>query len=81
MSAWQPIETAPIKPFDEANWYISHSPYLLLWTESGAVIGSYSFTTKKGKGRWRTWGGTIVPTHWMPLPAAPVAITKLEAKQ
>ena len=70
MSEWQPIETAPIRPFDADKWYMTASERLLLWCKLGPVIGSYSYT-RRGIGRWRDDHGKIVPTHWMPLPEAP----------
>jgi hypothetical protein len=66
---WQPIETAPIEEFRPAEWFTPHSPSLLLWTNY-PVVGNYGYT-KYGKGRWRSWQGTVNPTHWMPLPAPP----------
>lgn len=72
MSAWQTIETAPIQPFNEKEWYSSASPHVLLWTGYCCVIGRYSYT-QKGKGRWVCWRGNVTPTHWMPLPGAPGA--------
>lgn len=65
---WKKIETAPIQPFVKDRWYMD-GERVLLWN-NGVSIGSYSYTAK-GKGRWRNWGGTINPTHWMPLPEAP----------
>jgi hypothetical protein len=70
MMEWQPIETAPIKPFDKERWYVGGTR-LLLWTGYGACIGDYSYT-QTGKGRWRDHHSTITPTHWMPLPKPPV---------
>jgi hypothetical protein len=66
---WQPIETAPIKPFDAENWFMPHSPQFLLWI-GRPVIGNYSYT-KHGKGRWRDFVGNVDPSHWMPLPPPP----------
>jgi hypothetical protein len=68
---WQPIETATIKPFDKDNWYMPHSENVLLW-RSHACIGQYGYT-KQGKGRWRSGGFTVEPTHWMPLPDPPIS--------
>ena len=68
MSEWQPIETAPIQAFDPKEWFMS-GQRVLLW-HGGVSIGSYSYT-KRGKGRWQNWSGTINPTHWMPLPPPP----------
>lgn len=66
----QPIDTAPIKPFDEDNWYMSHSPHLLLWSGHSWVIGSHGYT-RKGKGKWIAYGRICNPTHWLPLPPPP----------
>jgi hypothetical protein len=68
---WQPIETAPIEPFDQKRWFMAHSERLLLYRVGGWVtIGTYNFT-EKGKGRWQHYLGNIEPTHWMPLPEPP----------
>jgi len=69
---WQPIETAPPYPFVAEKWF-QNGPRYLLW-DGFATIGSYGYT-QKGKGRWQGWRGTINPTYWQPLPAAPVART------
>lgn len=68
--AWQPIETAAIRPFVKADWYMRHSEELLLWV-GYPVIGHYSFT-KQGKGRWKAHGFVRKPTHWQPLPSPPI---------
>lgn len=71
--AWQPIETAPIKPFDKEHWYKAHSKTLLLGyaNNSRIYMGSYHFT-EKGKGRFLDHQGYVAkPTHWMPLPPPP----------
>lgn len=67
---WQPIETAPIKPFDPEKWYMPHSPSLLVWNGNHCVIARYSYT-RGGKGRWQDHHGNITPAHWMPLPSPP----------
>ena len=69
MSEWQPIETAPILPFNEEKWFMSHSPYLLLW-DGRCTIGVFGYT-KRGKSRWQDFRSNINPTHWMPLPEPP----------
>ena len=69
MSEWQPIETAPIEPFNKDKWFMAHSPRLLLW-KGHVVIGSYNYT-ERGKGRWQDNYGNCEPTHWMPLPDEP----------
>lgn len=72
MFEWEPIETAPIMPFNVDQWYMAHSPGLLLWNGNYCVIGSYHFT-KTGKGRWlRDANGRVIrATHWRPLPTGP----------
>lgn len=67
--AWQPIETVPEFPFVKETWYRS-GPSYLLWTHY-PVIGCYGYT-QRGKGRWQAYGRIIEPTHWMPLPDAPL---------
>ena len=68
MSDWQPIETCPPFPFNQAKWFMD-GPRYLLWIGQ-CTIGAYGYT-EKGKGRWRNYVGGITPTHWMPLPKAP----------
>ena len=68
---WEPIETAPVKPYDEATWFVS-GPAVLLWNGNWCEIGSYSYT-RKGSGRWRSMHGVVFATHWMPLPEPPNA--------
>lgn len=72
MSAWNPIETCPIKPFNQDDWFKPASDRVLLWNGFYEVIGSYGYTSR-GKGRWQDWHGITNPTHWMPLPGAPEA--------
>ena len=72
MSEWKPIETAPIEPFDAKRWYMTASPYVLVWCGHYVRIASYGYT-RRGKGRWQDYHGNIAPTHWMPLPEAPAA--------
>jgi hypothetical protein len=68
---WQPIETAPIRPFDAKNWFEAHSPRVLVVRGGNIHIATYDYT-KKGVGRWRTYlGNFFEPTHWMPLPPPP----------
>jgi hypothetical protein len=69
MAEWQPIETAPIEPFNKAKWFSSFSPRLLLWN-GYCQIGTYGFT-ERGKGRWTANGHVLNPTHWMALPDPP----------
>jgi len=66
---WQTIETAPIKRFNQGEWYSSHSNMLLLW-DGSVKVGCYIFA-EKGEGRWSNYVSTLFPTHWMPLPDAP----------
>lgn len=68
---WQPIETAQIKAFVEADWYKRATENLLLIHEGHVIVGSYSYT-KNGKGRWKSiMGHGITPTHWQLLPSPP----------
>ena len=71
---WQPIETAPIKPFDKEKWFFNARPDLLLYCKFGnfgtVTIGAFSYT-KGGKGRWTNHQENINHTHWMPLPEPP----------
>ena len=67
---WQPIETAPIAPFDKERWWDVFSPRLLLWNKHYFQIGVYRYT-KKGRGKWEADGRIATPTHWMPLPDPP----------
>ena len=62
---WQPIESAP-----------RDGTVVLVWTREGCQLASY-FTGQPGgwveKDAWYrlTEDTTGLPTHWMPLPAAP----------
>lgn len=68
---WQPIETAPIKPFDKEKWFSPSTPRVLVVVGSRVYIAQYSFTGK-GKGRWLGNHGQVCnPTHWMPIPEPP----------
>jgi hypothetical protein len=69
MTEWQPIETAPIEPFNKEKWFERHSPSLLVFANY-IQIASYGYT-ERGKGRWIGGLGVIAPTHWMPLPNKP----------
>lgn len=66
---WRPIETAPIPEFNRETWYQS-TPNMLVWARY-CEIAAFAYT-KAGKGRWRSRGGNIEPTHWMPLPEKPL---------
>jgi len=66
---WESIETAPIQPFNQKEWFKS-GERLLLWTGNYAVIGQYGYT-ERGIGRWQTSGRNFIPTHWQPLPTPP----------
>jgi hypothetical protein len=68
--AWQPIETAPIRPFDEEQWYRAATERLLLWCGSFAEVGQYRYHKSGKRGGW-TSGRKLNPTHWMPLPEVP----------
>lgn len=62
MSEWKPIQTAP------------ESTRILLWN---AAVGAYSSELIDGEWPLFIWNGMRgtwypKPSHWMPLPAAPV---------
>jgi hypothetical protein len=70
-SVWQPIETAPIRPFDADRWYASHSVSVLAWNGHYVCVASYHYT-QSGKGKWHSNGRVARElTHWMPLPEGP----------
>ncbi len=72
MSEWQPIETAPTKPFDPEKWFMEHSERMLVCRPGGyTTIASYNFT-ERGKGRWMDHTNRVtMPTLWQPLPPPP----------
>jgi len=70
-SGWMPIASCPEFPFEKDTWF-RDGPSYLLWTGSYCTIGAYGYT-QRGKGRWRSYHGTITPTHWMHLPVGPGA--------
>lgn len=72
---WMPIESAPIKAFEPENWFMANSPRVLIYP--GPHIAYYGYT-KKGGGRWRSYRGNEIATHWMPLPPPPEMPTKDE---
>ena len=59
---WQPIETAP-----------KDGTVILTWTD-GLGDGAYMPMAYNAAGGWSEyWGNSdLLPTHWMPLPPAPV---------
>lgn len=86
-NGWQPIETAPRGsgeggPHDTRDPAYIEPPTILLWTQEGQRVGYYDWYYHPGYGRgadpyespWRCaeGGQAYGPTHWMPLPAAPV---------
>jgi hypothetical protein len=75
LSKWQPIETAPIRPFSPKDWFCAHSPYVLAWNGNHVCIASYHYT-QKGKGKWHSDGRLVTGlTHWMPMPEGPTMET------
>lgn len=73
MSEWHLIATAPIEPFEKVPSYYRFEA--IVYPAYGAVLQAEYSYTMKGKGRWKTPRGTVLvpqPTHWMPLPAAPL---------
>jgi hypothetical protein len=90
---WQPIETAPRGsgedgPMDTRDPAYIEPPTLLLWTQDGPRVGYYDWYYHPGYGRgadphespWRCaeGGQAYGPTHWMPLPAAPITAAPAE---
>jgi hypothetical protein len=68
--SWQPIETAPVKPFDPDRWWEPGERVLLVINRC-VVIGRYEYT-KTGKGRWVVHGWPkMEPACWQPLPEPP----------
>jgi hypothetical protein len=68
---WQPIDTAP-----------KGGSYILLGNQYGQWIGMYREVNQSGFKPVNPWRSmmlnhdhmdvaTVIPTHWMPLPAAP----------
>lgn len=62
---WQPIETAPYDKTMVALLFVDGTGY------ARYGVGWYMPLTG-----WQGWNGDKSPTHWMPLPAAPVTITE-----
>lgn len=73
VQGWRSIESAPKEPLNGGKY---EGPMLLLYDEKEIFIGSY-FTEHDGA-RWIPRDGddpyfdTRNPTHWMPLPEAPM---------
>lgn len=67
---WQPIETAPrdgaLLLLACSNW--PHSE--VLGKPVPIKVGGY------WDGRWNVFGASWEPTHWMPLPAPPAALSQ-----
>ena len=61
-TAWQPIETAP-KDGTEVLLGHANSIWLDYWTMANELDGFWAMCDQ--------WEDPEVPTHWMPLPAAP----------
>lgn len=67
---WRPIETAPKERVGPAS-YEDHGPYLLLGLGKNMHVGCWHWHQNGKTGNWKTSGGVIFPTHWMPLPPPP----------
>ncbi len=69
---WQPIETAPIKPFGEVPSYYTFQAVIAHRVGERVCVSEGVFSyTRNGKHSWRTMFGVVKPTHWQPLPAPP----------
>jgi hypothetical protein len=68
---WQPIETAPRE--DEVFFWIvpKIADETYVNTSGQAIISNAAPYLHRGK--WKSWGSLSKPTHWMPLPAPPMA--------
>lgn len=65
LGAWQPIETAPrdetlVIGYDDGAWPMQFNPRAGCWELY------YGMT-------WASGSTKCEPTHWMPMPAAPVS--------
>ena len=72
---WQPIETAPTwQPAEGANICLGAPEILVGWDNSKSVALAYWHPDRAGGGHWQTIpsGWMLPPTHWMPLPDAPI---------
>lgn len=77
MSEWQPIETAP----KDGTLILLFRPTALPWGKVAPGKWNSQADHKRPSPFWDMWlriGGTYEsrawePTHWMPLPAPPVA--------
>lgn len=74
-SQWQPIEAAPLPRFSRRDWFDRRFACLIAGGR-GVELGVFSYTGR-GEGVWCGYGvgpsHRVHPTHWMPLPAAPLA--------
>lgn len=67
IDGWEPIETAP-----------KDGSKILLWPTDGSHHNhcepqtTIAYWISDGRGYWRGWNMCRRPTHWMPLPAAPL---------
>lgn len=64
---WQPIETAPCRPLDKHGY----GPTILLWAADALQIGFWD--DDFGNFYIETSDRHPKPTHWMPMPSAPVS--------
>jgi len=59
---WRPIATAPLD-----------GRRILVWTAKSGCALAYWFATDDDYGWWSSdEQGVVQPTHWMPLPPAPI---------
>ena len=75
INMWQPIETAP-KDGTRVDLWIQYWSYSTKKRCSERIVDCYyGEGGVSSRPRWRNdngWGLLYAPTHWMPLPAAPV---------
>lgn len=78
MTTWQPIDTAPVEPWDNVPPYYRFRCLLQLknYTADVSVVEgeAYYIAPPRSKEqrllRWRSNGRQCFPKYWMPLPAA-----------
>ena len=95
MTEWQPIETAPVREGFSALLYVPgindwrrprYLPYMLVgvWEEDDFGRGHWVSDVAEIEG-YESTGDYIVhppvhPTHWMPLPTAPLTSAQREGQ-
>jgi hypothetical protein len=68
MGEWQPIKTAPCRPLDKYQY----GPTLLLFVDDAVGIGFWDDDFGKFYVEFPETH-RAEPTHWMPMPAPPLA--------